>query len=166
MKWYENVARLCRALKPAAGRAAVKSEEDRISRHPAVVSEWLRSWTRNPMGSPRTGSNPVGCDTFLQNCVKMYPECPEDTWGGGIRVIWPSIASLKPVGHQRRLQCCRTPRHLHFPAAILTTADRGHSERPRWGWLRKLIKDTKPRFYSTFIYTWSLIWLNEPPFTF
>lgn len=24
-----------------------------------VVAEWLRRWTRNPMGSPRTGSNPV-----------------------------------------------------------------------------------------------------------
>ena len=32
----------------------------------AVVAEWLRRWTRNPMGSPRTGSNPVGCDKFLQ----------------------------------------------------------------------------------------------------
>ena len=25
----------------------------------AVVSEWLRRWTRNPLGSARTGSNPV-----------------------------------------------------------------------------------------------------------
>ena len=25
----------------------------------AAVSEWLRSWTRNPMGFARTGSNPV-----------------------------------------------------------------------------------------------------------
>ena len=24
-----------------------------------MVAEWLRRWTRNPMGSPRTGSNPV-----------------------------------------------------------------------------------------------------------
>ena len=31
----------------------------------AVVSEWLRSQTRNLMGSPRTGSNPVGCEIFL-----------------------------------------------------------------------------------------------------
>ena len=25
----------------------------------AAVAEWLRRWTRNPMGSSRTGSNPV-----------------------------------------------------------------------------------------------------------
>ena len=33
-----------------------------------VVAEWLRRWTRNPLGSPRAGSNPadyVGC-TFNQ----------------------------------------------------------------------------------------------------
>ena len=30
----------------------------------AAVSEWLRSWTRNPMGYARTGSNPVVCDIF------------------------------------------------------------------------------------------------------
>ena len=24
------------------------------------MSEWLRSWTRNPMGSARRGSNPLG----------------------------------------------------------------------------------------------------------
>ena len=28
----------------------------------AVVAEWLRRWTWNPMGSPRAGSNPAGCD--------------------------------------------------------------------------------------------------------
>ena len=30
----------------------------------AVVAEWLRRWTRNPLGSARTGSNPVGSDRF------------------------------------------------------------------------------------------------------
>ena len=24
-----------------------------------VVAEWLRRWTRNPLGSPRAGSNPT-----------------------------------------------------------------------------------------------------------
>ena len=28
----------------------------------AVVAEWLRRWTWNPMGIARTGSNPVNCD--------------------------------------------------------------------------------------------------------
>ena len=30
----------------------------------AVLSEWLRSLTRNQMGSARTGSNPVDRDLF------------------------------------------------------------------------------------------------------
>ena len=36
----------------------------------AAVSEWLRSWTRNPMGYARTGSNPVVCDIFWQNIIR------------------------------------------------------------------------------------------------
>ena len=28
------------------------------------MAEWLRRWTRNPLGSPRTGSNPVGDVNF------------------------------------------------------------------------------------------------------
>ena len=31
----------------------------------AVVAEWLRRWTRNPLGSARTGSNPVVCVKIL-----------------------------------------------------------------------------------------------------
>ena len=27
--------------------------------HAAVMAEWLRRWTRDPMGSPRAGSNPA-----------------------------------------------------------------------------------------------------------
>ena len=34
----------------------------------AVVAEWLRRLTRNQMGSPRTGSNPVGCEFFFIFC--------------------------------------------------------------------------------------------------
>ena len=29
------------------------------------MAEWLRRWTRNPLGSPRTGSNPVGDEVFF-----------------------------------------------------------------------------------------------------
>ena len=39
----------------------------------AVVAEWLRRWTRNPMGSPRTGSNPVGSEYFFQNILRLFP---------------------------------------------------------------------------------------------
>ena len=30
-----------------------------------VVAEWLRRWTRNPLGSSRAGSNPADNETFL-----------------------------------------------------------------------------------------------------
>ena len=38
----------------------------------AVVAEWLRRWTRNPLGSARTGSNPVGSEyfTFIFKCPR------------------------------------------------------------------------------------------------
>ncbi len=43
----------------------------------AVVAEWLRRWTWNPMGSPRAGSNPAGCDNRFasastKNPIKKY----------------------------------------------------------------------------------------------
>ncbi len=31
---------------------------------PVVVAEWLRRWTKNPLGSPRTGSNPADYAAF------------------------------------------------------------------------------------------------------
>ena len=36
-----------------------------------TVSEWLRSWTRNPMGFARRGSNPLGVDEmfYLILCI-------------------------------------------------------------------------------------------------
>ena len=33
----------------------------------AVVAEWLRRWTWNPMGSARVGSNPANCAFFGEN---------------------------------------------------------------------------------------------------
>ena len=35
------------------------------------MAEWLRRWTRNPMGSPRAGSNPARSDKILE-----YPNVP------------------------------------------------------------------------------------------
>ena len=37
----------------------------------AVVAEWLRRWTRNPLGSARTGSNPVDCVTIFSVCLRV-----------------------------------------------------------------------------------------------
>ena len=35
----------------------------------AVVAEWLRRWTWNPMGSPRVGSNPAGSALFFDVAI-------------------------------------------------------------------------------------------------
>ena len=37
----------------------------------AVVAEWLRRLTRNQLGSPRTGSNPVGCEILFSNSINF-----------------------------------------------------------------------------------------------
>ena len=37
-----------------------------------MVAEWLRRWTRNPMGSPRTGSNPVYDALFCMYCIQPF----------------------------------------------------------------------------------------------
>ncbi|KAL1254259.1 hypothetical protein QQF64_016488 [Cirrhinus molitorella] len=36
--------------------AGNRAEDPRVA---VVVAEWLRRWTRNPLGSPRAGSNPA-----------------------------------------------------------------------------------------------------------
>ena len=37
------------------------------------MAEWLRRWTRNPMGSPRAGSNPARSDLY-------FPFLPIKLW--------------------------------------------------------------------------------------
>ena len=39
------------------------------------MAEWLRRWTRNPMGSPRAGSNPARSASFWSHyfsALKQY----------------------------------------------------------------------------------------------
>lgn len=48
------------ALEETGSAAAIYANEAPGSR--VVVAEWLRRWTRNPLGSPRAGSNPAGYD--------------------------------------------------------------------------------------------------------
>ena len=43
----------------------------------AVVAEWLRRLTRNQLGSPRTGSNPVDCEGFCSGEHNKY-QCGTD----------------------------------------------------------------------------------------
>ena len=33
------------------------------------MAEWLRRWTRNPLGSPRAGSNPADYELFFASSV-------------------------------------------------------------------------------------------------
>ena len=41
-----------------------------------TVSEWLRRWTRNPLGSARKGSNPFGVDACACCLPKLsHPAC-------------------------------------------------------------------------------------------
>ena len=39
------------------------------------MAEWLRRWTRNPLGSSRTGSNPVG-DAYFFFFLSSFPSSP------------------------------------------------------------------------------------------
>lgn len=47
--WHVVVTRFC--LRVASFQPRSEPE--------VVVAEWLRRWTRNPLGSPRAGSNPA-----------------------------------------------------------------------------------------------------------
>ena len=40
-----------------------------------VVAEWLRRWTRNPLGSSRAGSNPADNATFCYQCFLLIIVC-------------------------------------------------------------------------------------------
>jgi hypothetical protein len=48
----------------------------------AVVAEWLRRWTWNPMGSARVGSNPANCGCVLLAASKTasYGDWTHDPW--------------------------------------------------------------------------------------
>lgn len=40
--------------------------------HVDTMSEWLRRWIRNPLGSARAGSNPVGVDPLFAHLSITY----------------------------------------------------------------------------------------------
>ena len=40
------------------------------------MAEWLRRWTRNPMGTSRAGSNPVRSEFLLSHCIFSSMENP------------------------------------------------------------------------------------------
>ena len=59
-----------------------------MSRHmfEDTVSEWLRRWTRNPLGSARRGSNPLGVVFFFSERFKC----------GKVQVAFVVAAKLQP----------------------------------------------------------------------
>ena len=62
----------------------------------AVVAEWLRRWTWNPMGSPRVGSNPAGSVLF-----KIYFREYVEVVSCGNQILAGTINQLK---HTQSLQ--------------------------------------------------------------
>ena len=59
----------------------------------AVVAEWLRRWTWNPMGSARVGSNPANCDKKFYTC-KILPPVGFEPTTPSLR-DWCSTTELK-----------------------------------------------------------------------
>jgi hypothetical protein len=60
--------RMCHAQEEVAARVAMSRicECSALAQGHDTLSEWLRRWTRNPLGSARRGSNPLGVAfTFL-----------------------------------------------------------------------------------------------------
>ena len=68
------------------------------------ISERLRSWTRNPMGFTRRGSNPVGVDVPLELAIESHPS--------------PACHNYrKPHRHQRH--CARAAKDLDQKSNVL-----------------------------------------------
>ena len=63
----ERLGTMCVVVSLFAWRLDFEKSQD-------TVSEWLRRWTRNPLGSARRGSNPLGvglCVFFMVPCQAM-----------------------------------------------------------------------------------------------
>ena len=59
------------------------------------MSEWLRSWSRKPMGSARAGSNPVAVEIFVLFLPVVCYQLPN--LHSVVKAAWPS-------GLRRQLQ--------------------------------------------------------------
>ena len=53
-----------------------------------TVSEWLRRWTRNPLGSARRGSNPLGVVLSLLFYDQATTRVVEDVESESTRFSW------------------------------------------------------------------------------
>lgn len=91
--------RCSRRVVPGPGHRAVRRKVENsplLQPSCVVVAEWLRRWTRNPLGSPRAGSNPADyvslCSsspavTFALRAPKLH-----------FRPLWP-LGKFSQVTH-------------------------------------------------------------------
>ena len=79
----------------------------------AVVAEWLRRWTWNPMGSARVGSNPANCE--IKFCLHLLCEV--------------SISNTKQdsLSSQNKYVRCGVRTHAIFRLWVLKTHALDHS---------------------------------------
>ena len=83
----------------------------------AVMAEWLRRWTWNPMGSSRAGSNPARSEFFL-----LGNNNP--SWNGSaimfhLHVLYnPSISQIRPEWHMWQVGLLH---QLHRPTCPFKT---------------------------------------------
>ena len=73
------MARLALLVHGLRRHCAIKRSTDRIAearptRHD-MVSEWPRRWTRNPLGSARGGSNPLGVAFPQTDACEVFDAC-------------------------------------------------------------------------------------------
>ena len=117
-----------------------------------TVSEWLRRWTRNPLGSAREGSNPFGVGFF---CVARFRRnaqmrCPgiepgPSAWKADILTTRPTT----PLAHSRTITSGSS---VTKPNAYLHGEEKsGHPESNQGP------SDTHRCFYSQTLYQLSYV---------
>ena len=82
----------------------------------AVMAEWLRRWTWNPMGSPRAGSNPARSDTQFSYFMSPFGKSIN-------RNVFPTYSSKFPwcSGYHIRLTRERSPVRSWAETLVLCT---------------------------------------------
>ncbi|KAF4099134.1 hypothetical protein G5714_019260 [Onychostoma macrolepis] len=82
---------------------------------PVVVAEWLRRWTRNPLGSPRAGSNPADYVVRQPSCTPRRSGCASFLHVPRTLVRSPSA----PDKHAAGPVCRRDVLEIHWGLEIL-----------------------------------------------
>ena len=84
-----------------------------------TVSEWLRRWTRNPLGSAREGSNPFGV-AFSRRVVARPHAAESSRRGRNTRntTVWPSGLRRQTQVLVEQSAWVRTPQLSTFGAGV------------------------------------------------